>query len=259
MAWRSSGTSNAELIHNLIRGQVISSDTVKNAMLAVDRVHFTSHNVYEDSPQPIGSNATISAPHMHAYALESLKDKLKKGARVLDVGSGTGYLTACFAMMVGPTGRAVGLEHIDDLVKKSIKNINNWNPQMIESGQIKMICGDGRLGYAEDAPYDAIHVGAAADSIPDALIEQLNIGGRMVLPVGPSGGNQHFVQIDKLHDGKVTKKSINGSHVCALDRQGQTNEIYLKSSVSIFFYYTLFLLFNLIKSHLFNLNNKKFE
>ena len=69
-------------------------------MLEVDRKFFAPSDSYADSPQSIGFGATISAPHMHAYALEVLHDKLKKGAKVLDVGSGTGYLTACFAAMV---------------------------------------------------------------------------------------------------------------------------------------------------------------
>lgn len=70
------------------------------AMLDVDRGYFSRYNPYEDSPQSIGHNATISAPHMHAYALEVLEPKLTKGAKVLDVGSGSGYLAACFSVMV---------------------------------------------------------------------------------------------------------------------------------------------------------------
>jgi protein-L-isoaspartate(D-aspartate) O-methyltransferase len=69
-------------------------------MLEVDRKFFTDNNPYEDAPQYIGHNATISAPHMHAYALEVLEEKLVSGANVLDVGSGSGYLAACMAMMV---------------------------------------------------------------------------------------------------------------------------------------------------------------
>ena len=66
----------------------------------VDREFFATTHPYSDRPQSIGYSATISAPHMHAYALEILHEKLKEGAKVLDVGSGTGYLTACFAVMV---------------------------------------------------------------------------------------------------------------------------------------------------------------
>lgn len=81
-------------------------------MLAVDRGDFCSVAPYADTPQSIGHNATISAPHMHAHALELLRDQLHPGARVLDVGSGSGYLAACMALMVGPTGHVVGIEHI---------------------------------------------------------------------------------------------------------------------------------------------------
>jgi protein-L-isoaspartate(D-aspartate) O-methyltransferase len=112
---------------------------VKDAMLAVDRACFAPHSPYVDSPQPIGSGATISAPHMHAYALDILSDNLKEGNRVLDVGSGSGYLLACFAKMVGQSGRAIGIEHIEDLVKKSIENINKWNQSMLSTGNIKII------------------------------------------------------------------------------------------------------------------------
>ena len=70
-------------------------------MLAVDRKEFChTHDPYKDNPQPIGSNVTISAPHMHAHALETLAEHLKPGKRALDVGSGSGFLTACMALMV---------------------------------------------------------------------------------------------------------------------------------------------------------------
>lgn len=69
-------------------------------MLAVDRKFFASYEPYSDTPQSIGYGVTISAPHMHAYALEILKDHLKEGSKALDVGSGSGYLTACMAIMV---------------------------------------------------------------------------------------------------------------------------------------------------------------
>ena len=177
-------------------------------MREVDRCFFSPERPYEDAPQPIGHHATISAPHMHAYALEVLEEKLEKGAKVLDVGSGSGYLAACFAVMVGSTGKVTGIDHIKGLVDDSIENVNKWDPQQIKSGHIELITGDGRQGYSKNAPYDAIHVGAAADGIPNALYEQLAPGGRMIVPVGPEGGTQFFTQVDKDEAGNISKREL---------------------------------------------------
>uniref|UniRef100_A0A8C4WZI6 protein-L-isoaspartate(D-aspartate) O-methyltransferase n=1 Tax=Eptatretus burgeri TaxID=7764 RepID=A0A8C4WZI6_EPTBU len=95
---------------------------VYQVMLATDRVHYTKYHVYEDLPQPIGYFATISAPHMHAHALELLKEHLQEGASALDVGCGSGYLSACFARMVGKRGMVIGIDHIFQLVDDAICN-----------------------------------------------------------------------------------------------------------------------------------------
>lgn len=106
----------------------------------------------------------------HAYALETLKGHMVAGARVLDVGSGSGYLTACMALMVGEGGIVVGIEHINDLVEKSITNIRKSpNLSKLLGNSLRLLPGDGRKGHPDLAPYDAIHVGAAAESIPQAV------------------------------------------------------------------------------------------
>ncbi|PVU97349.1 hypothetical protein BB559_002065 [Furculomyces boomerangus] len=215
MAWRCSGSSNEELIDNLKDSGIISNERVISAMKSVDRKYYTS-SPYIDSPQSIGYGATISAPHMHGYALEYLADYLKPGNKVLDVGSGSGYLTACMAAMVAPEGKAVGIEHVPQLAEMSNKNINKSNLDPSIKKSIKIICGDGRLGYKEDSPYDCmqvfkisfLHVGAASPVEPKMILDQLKSPGRLFIPVGDY--SQEILMYTKDSSGKITKEPLMG-------------------------------------------------
>lgn len=212
--WTSSGSSNRELVNNLRRDGRIVSARVAGALEAVDRADFVPATVrkfaYEDRPLPIGHDVTISAPHMHATALEVLEERLLEGGTVLDVGVGSGFLAAAMAHMVGPTGRVYGVDRLQALVDMAATNLRGHSGgALLDSGRVNISLADGWKG-SPGAPFDAIHVGAAAARVPEALLQQLRPGGRMVVPVGPEGGAQELMQIDKAADGTVTKRSLFG-------------------------------------------------
>lgn len=90
------------------------------------------------------------------------------------------------------------------------RNLKKDCQELLESGRVIIVTGDGRLGYPEKAPYDAIHVGAAAVVVPEQLHEQLKPGGRLIIPVGHQGATQYLEQHDKQKDGKVVVKKLMG-------------------------------------------------
>ena len=227
MSWRSHGTTtNDSLIDALEANKLIKSPSsvVGKAMRKVDRKCYVLErdkleSAYRDHPLSIGANATISAPHMHAMCLELSREYLKDSedgrgnGRVLDVGSGSGYLVACFAEMLLASSSSkegagnnvvVGIEHIDSLVERSIKNLTeDGKEEMIKNGSITIVKGDGRLGYEALAPYALIHVGAAAPEVPSALLSQLASPGRLIIPVGGENESQSLMVIDKNEDGEI--------------------------------------------------------
>merc|ERR1712048_205145 len=105
--------------------------------------------------------ATISAPHMHTHALELLSNYLLPGARVLDVGCGSGYLCACMSRMVGSEGTVVGMDYLRPLVDLAKSNLQKADGDLLDNKRVVIKQGDGWYGCADDGPFDCIHVGAA--------------------------------------------------------------------------------------------------
>jgi protein-L-isoaspartate(D-aspartate) O-methyltransferase len=199
---------NKRLLTELIIEDFITSEKVTNVMLEVDRQDFAPVNHYVNRPQYLGYNVTISAPHMHAFALECLSNYCVEGAKILDVGSGSGYLTVALSKMTNDTGTVVGIEHIPELYLFGVSNVKKKHANLIEKGKIIFVKGDGRKGCKEYAPYKAIHVGAASEQVPRALIDQLDYGGRIFIPVGPKGESQNIYLVDKDLNGEITCTSI---------------------------------------------------
>ncbi|CAG7849804.1 Protein-L-isoaspartate O-methyltransferase {ECO:0000256/RuleBase:RU003802} {ECO:0000256/RuleBase:RU003802} [Serendipita indica DSM 11827] len=246
MAWISSGDTNEELVNNMQKRGLIRSDVVAEAMKRVDRANYVRLKgyAYDDAPQTIGHGATISAPHMHAHASEYLLPWIHPDAHILDVGSGSGYTVAVFHHLIKTTssartkgtvtpsaispGKVVGIEHIRALVDWSVGNLKSDGlGGALDKGEIVMVTGDGRKGWAAGAPYDVIHVGAAAPEIPQALIDMLKAPGRMFIPVGPDGGDQDIWTVDKDAEGNVKKTRLFGvRYVPLTDEATQTGSRY---------------------------------
>jgi protein-L-isoaspartate(D-aspartate) O-methyltransferase len=131
------------------------------------------------------------------------------------------------AHLVRPGGKAIGVEHIQELVDKSIKNINKHHKELFSEGVLEIHKADGRQGYAAEAPYDAIHVGAAASGTPYELIRQLKVGGRLVAPVG-NGFGQEMITYDRKADGTYDEqRHLDVMYVPLTDEKSQ----YVKAGV----------------------------
>lgn len=210
MAWTCSAASNAGLIANLQRTLQIRTPRVRDAMLSVDRATFVPETCtapYADCPEPLSHNATISAPHMHAAALELLLPYITPTSALLDVGAGSGYLAAALANLA-PRGSVTALEHVPALAALAVRNLDAHDAELQRSGRVAVRLADGRLGARDRAPFAAIHVGAAAETVPPALVAQLAAGGAMVVPVGERGEAQRLLLVTKDARGRVEERAV---------------------------------------------------
>lgn len=107
-------------------------------------------------------------------------------------------------------GKVIGVEHIEELRDLGYNNLNKSHSDELESGSIIMVTGDGRKGYKDEAPYDVIHVGAAAPTVPQDLIDQLAVGGVLMIPVGPEHGHQSIKLITKISEDEIKEKELLG-------------------------------------------------
>jgi protein-L-isoaspartate(D-aspartate) O-methyltransferase len=167
-----------EMVATQIRARGIKDEAVLNAMLKVDRHEFVPeemrHLAYADRPLPIGEGQTISQPYIVALMTELLE--LKKGDKVLEVGTGSGYQAAILAELADHVYTIEIIEPLARSAEKLLKKLGYTN--------IDVKVGDGYIGWEEFAPFDAIVVTCAPPHIPRPLIDQLKEGGRLVIPVG---------------------------------------------------------------------------
>lgn len=179
-----------------VRGKI-----VEKAFLEVKRELFVKQGAeeeaYLDEALPIGFGQTISQPSTIAIMLELLE--AHDGMKILEVGSGCGYVCALLANIVGEKGSVFGIELNKELAEISKKNLARQ-----ESRNTEIICGDGCNGLAENAPFDRIIVSAACPFVPKKLFDQLAEGGRIVSPVGDSF--TQMMHIFSKVNGKPVKK-----------------------------------------------------
>jgi protein-L-isoaspartate(D-aspartate) O-methyltransferase len=165
-----------QLVENHLKPQGIKDAKVLATMARVPRHLFVPEHLrqeaYLDSPLPIGQGQTISQPFIVALMTEELE--LRGGEKVLEVGTGSGYQTAILAEIAA---RVITVERIASLAGSARENLKGYK-------NVIMISGDGSKGYQEEAPYDGIIVTAAARQVPPALIDQLAMGGRLIIPAG---------------------------------------------------------------------------
>ena len=193
----------AALRHTMVKAQLrargIRDERVLAAMGRVPRELFVSadhwQEAYEDHPLPIGGGQTISQPYIVAFMLEALA--LDGSEIVLEIGTGSGYQTALLAELAL---QVYSVERIEALARAAEATV-----QELGYRNVRVAVGDGSLGLAEHAPFDAIVVSAAAPSTPQALLEQLREGGRMVIPVGPPDAQVLWLARKEDGDAVVTR------------------------------------------------------
>ena len=174
----------------------ISDPKVLEAMRTVPRHLFVPEalqgRAYGDHALPISANQTISQPFIVARMTELLE--LDSNSRVLEIGAGSGYQTAVLAKIAA---QVYSIERIADLAREAQARI-----RQLEIYKATIKCFDGTLGWAAHAPYDAILVAAGGPNIPEPLIAQLKVGGRLVVPVGESRESQRLVRVLKTDKGQ---------------------------------------------------------
>ena len=190
------------MVPEQIESRGITDARVLAAMNKVPRHEFVPEHLasaaYEDHPLPIGYSQTISQPYIVALMTELLR--LQPGAKVLEVGTGSGYQAAILAE-VG--AEVFSIEILEPLAQASAGLLERLGYHTVHIKQ-----GDGYFGWPEHAPFDAIIVTAAGDHIPQSLIEQLKPGGRLVIPVGDVHEQQSLMLVEKGADGKVTTRDV---------------------------------------------------
>jgi protein-L-isoaspartate(D-aspartate) O-methyltransferase len=183
------------MVDTLVEAGRIERQATIDALRTVPRHEFVPESrqseSYVDRPLPIGSGQTISAPHMVGIMCDLLE--LDAGDSVLEIGTGCGYHAAVTAEVVGAEN-VYSVEYVESLAADAREQLDD-----LGYGDVSIRTGDGAEGWPEHAPYDAAYLTCAAPESPEAIVEQLRVGGRLVAPIGTS--RQTLVRAEKTEDG----------------------------------------------------------
>ena len=191
------------MVESQLRERGISDERLLAAMSKVPRHEFVSqqnwNEAYADHPIPIAEKQTTSQPYMIAAMIQAAE--IKPEDCVLEIGAGSGYQTALLAELASQVFAVERYPSLAETAQHTLERLGYRNA--------KIVTGDGSLGLPEAAPFDAIIVSAAAPRLPPALVEQLAVGGRLIVPVGES--EQQVVQLlQKNADGSTSIRTLEG-------------------------------------------------
>jgi protein-L-isoaspartate(D-aspartate) O-methyltransferase len=190
------------MVARQIEARGIHDSSVLAAMRAVPRERFVAPGLasaaYDDRALPIEADQTISQPYIVALMIAAAG--VGRGDRVLEVGAGSGYAAAVLGHVAG---EVVAIERHDELARLAAERVAG-----LGLANVRIVQGDGMLGWPEGAPFDAILVAAGSVEVPPALVEQLRVGGRLVMPVGGRWAGQSLVKLTRQADGSLQREHL---------------------------------------------------
>lgn len=189
------------MVREQIASRGVRDEKILEAMRSVPREQFMKESLrefaYQDTPLPIGFDQTISQPFIVAYMIEALA--LKGGERVLEIGTGSGYAAAVLAEIAGEVYTVERYPNLAETARERLARTGYTN--------VHVLHGDGTRGWPEHAPYDGIIVAAGGPEVPRSLHEQLRVGGRLVIPVGPQH-SQKLVRVTRISESEYHKETL---------------------------------------------------
>lgn len=195
----------SKLVNDFIRNGYLKTDLIIDAFSEINRIEFVPEDLESEAEKdialPVGYGQTISQPLVVAFMMELLNPQ--RGQKILDVGSGSGWTTAILAYIVGDKGKVISIERIKELKEFGEKNVEKYS--FISKGIAEFQVGDGSKGLPAEAPFDRILVSAEASEIPQALKDQLKIGGKMVVPM-----KNNIIYLEKKSDTEFYKEEFPG-------------------------------------------------